>query len=87
MGENFLNQLYQRLEAAKTPEEKDVLVAQINDFQTGHHGIYTAQTDLVDGKRNLRDWIGKDAAVSKYQTDIHKTFDFVNNQGIVNASD
>lgn len=86
MGENFLNQLYQRLANAKTPQEKINLLNQINGFQTAHHGLYTTQTDLNGDKRQLKTWVNKNEDVEKYQKDINNTFDFVNQEGIANAT-
>ena len=87
MGENFLNQLYQRLANAKTHQEKINLLNQINGFQTAHHGLYTTQTDLNGDKRQLKTWVNKNADVEKYQNDINNTFNFVNQEGIANATD
>lgn len=86
MGENFLNQLYQRLANAKTPQEKTNLLNQINGFQTAHHGLYTTQTDLNGDKRQLKTWVNKNEDVEKYQTDINNAFNFVNQEGIANAT-
>jgi hypothetical protein len=49
--------------------------------------LYTTQTDLNGDNRQLRSWIKKNNDVSKYQTDINTTFDFVNKEGIANATD
>lgn len=86
MGENFLNQLYQRLANAKTSQEKINLLNQINGFQTAHHGLYTTQTDLDGDNRQLKTWVNKNGDVEKYQKDINTAFDFVNQEGIANAT-
>ena len=82
MGNEFIQQLINKLKSETDPEKRKQLVNRINEMQRNHAALYKTQT--TDGK--LKDWITKDEATSAYQKTINDEFSFVNTDGISNAT-
>lgn len=83
MGNEFIQQLINKLKSETDPEKRKQLVSRINEMQRNHAALYKTQT--ANGK--LKGWVTKDEPTSAYQKTINDEFSFVNTDGISNATD